>query len=155
MSRDKGTYSGGDRKFDAILDKVIDTHKIDLRHTRSALHVHLEKNGVSECNLIIDLIIDYFRSERYPDAKVLQCELADMGLVNLSKVKRIMRWLWFELLDQLDSNIQSDRYQRTTATSGSCTKATTGGYVSDSNSYYSRGNYYNQAQCYSHATSHL
>lgn len=121
--------SSGERKFDAILDNVIDTHKIDFKHVRRWLCDYLQgkKTNHDYIELITDLIVDHLRKERFPDAKVIQCEIADIGLLSSDKSKRLMRRFWEyanDLQDKPDT-YNASKYRKTSSSSGSTTKIST------------------------------
>lgn len=101
-------------KFDLILNNDVDTQRIDLKKIECWLKVYFKNFKISYLNdnkisnkqskiipdLITDLILDFLRSERYPDAQVLQCSLNDLGVLSLSEGKKLMKHLWDTLLDE-------------------------------------------------------
>lgn len=125
------------RKFDPILDKVVDTHKIDLELIKYWIREHPKlRKHVQESDLMIDLIMDYLETERYPDAKVLQGELAEFRFLKYEYLKRLMGELWHELLClQEMSTSHSSKYQKTITPSGSTAKISTSSSVNNCNSH--------------------
>lgn len=117
------------RKFDPLLDNVIDIYKVDLNLIRRQIRDYLREKDVARYELISDLILDYLESERFPDAKVIQCDLVDIGLVTPSIAKKLIRRLWDDLLE--NENYHKGKYQRTLAPNGSSKR------VSSSSSSYS------------------
>jgi len=146
-------------KFDVLLDQVIDTHKIDLRNIQTWLYDYLyKKKRITQFQLISDLIIDYLKAEQFPDAKVIQCELADYGILSEVRVQSLMRKLWDELLDDQLNN-RSSKYQKISTPRGSTTKISSSSGSSSSSSadrhhgYYA--NYHPSRSHYDHQTSQL
>lgn len=94
-------------KFHPILDKVVNIEHVNLLEIDSWLKDHLKKMFTCQYNrrhleLLRDLIIDNLKSEKLPDAKVLQCELVDFEILPPEKIQAVMKELWLELLDQQD-----------------------------------------------------
>lgn len=120
------------RRFDSALNRVIDMKKIDLKRLDKWLHDYLSSKRVHEFKLIIDLLIDFLKSERFPDPKVVQCGLAEYNLLSSEKIKRLMRRLWVQLyeLECESQSTHSAKYQKTSTTNGSSDK------LSASNSYH-------------------
>lgn len=110
-----GGHSGS-IKFDAILNSVIDTQKINLKSLEEWLREKLKKNSFSHHDLMTDLIVDYIGSEKYPDPKVLQCELADFGLLDSEQVKRLTSRVWHYLTDQQE-NYHNSKHRKTSDSS--------------------------------------
>lgn len=92
-------------KFDLILDRIVDTHKLDLRRIELWLSCYIENHQFEHPKIIIDLIMDNLRSEQYPDARVLQCSFIDLGIPGQKKLVKFMRSLWNLLLDEQDEHI--------------------------------------------------
>lgn len=125
-----GTGScGAKRKFDAILDEVIDTQKIDFKHVRRWLRDYIadKQRNHDYLDLVTDLIVDYLKKERFPDAKVIQCEIADFGFLGSDNSKKLMRRLW-SLMNDLQCEVElqnASKYRKASLSSGSTTKIST------------------------------
>lgn len=133
-------YSGS-IKFDAILNCSIDTLKINLKTLEEWLRERLRTNSFSHHDLMTDLIVDFIGSERYPDPKVLQCDLADFGLLDSEQVKRLMSRVWYHLIDQQE-NYHNSKHRKTSDSSKLSTS-------SDSHPCTNNQRYYSQSvdQC--------
>lgn len=127
-------------KFDAILNCAVDTQKINLKYTEEWLRDKLKKHSFSHYDLMTDLIVDYIQSERYPDPKVLQCEIADYGLLSLNEVKQLIRRVWINLTDQQEA-FQKAKYRKVSDSNSSSSKLSTSGesrHCASNQSYYSQ-----------------
>lgn len=124
-------------KVDPRLDKLVDSRKLDLRDTKA----WLRNSKLIDHELVLDLIIDHLRSERYPDPRTLQCELIDLGIANPTNLRRLIRRLWGHLAEIQDSS-HTSKYQRT---STACNSRV-------SSSVYSHSSY-SQSYTYSHNSS--
>ena len=131
------------RRYDAIFDKVVDSCKINVHRVEDWLHGYLmDKYQLKkfDVDLVTDLITDYLKSERYPDPKVMQCELADYGVLTTDRARRLMRKLWYELIvliENEDAFLPSTKYLKTSTSSGSSSRVSSvGASRSCSNRYY-------------------
>lgn len=82
------------RKFSQTTDKVVDTRRLDFDLVTSKLLSHLKEKNVEYKEIITDLILDSLKNERYPDPKVIQCDLDDIGLCTREKNRSLLRFLW-------------------------------------------------------------
>lgn len=97
-------------QFPYLLD-VVDTYKIDLNMIRKRIREYLREKNEPRFEFITDLILDYLKSERFPDAKVMQCDLQDIGLISQDKAKKLIARLWDEMVE-FDMT-HREKYQRT------------------------------------------
>lgn len=109
-------------KFDILLDRDIDINKIDIKRVAIWLDCYFERHHARQSKLIKDLILDFLKSERYPDAQVLQHSIIDLGIICQTKLKKLMRNLWDSLLDEQD--IKSVKKHKLVKDSSSTTIAT-------------------------------
>lgn len=85
------------KKFSSNFDNLVDTSRLDLGNIRSWLVSWLEKYKWDDREFITDFIMDYLEEEQYPDAKTMQCELAD-NFLPLKQAQDLMGRIWKELL---------------------------------------------------------
>lgn len=93
----------GSTKFDAILNTVVDTQKINLKQIEEWLREKLKTHSFSHYDLMTDLIVDYIQREQYPDPRVLQCEIADYKLLSQDEVKQLIKRVWSYLCQQQEA----------------------------------------------------
>lgn len=93
------------RKFSSSLDKVVDTQKLDFALVKDTLRTHLKDKQIVPLELTFDLIITHLQSERFPDPRVLQCELDDIGFLSPERSRKLVKYLWDFIYQQ-----QSKRY---------------------------------------------
>ena len=111
-------------KFDPLLTNVIDTTKVDLRLIRRQMRDYLREKEVTKIELVSDLIIDYLESECYPDAKVMLCDLKNIGLIRPEMAKKLIRKLWNDLLDSEIAH--KDKYRRATSSNSTPKRVNSG-----------------------------
>lgn len=111
------------RRFECMLDNVVDTLSIDLNVVKKKVSHYLREKNVIKFELITDLIFDYLRSEQYPDARVIQCDLEDIGLMSHDRAKKLIAFLWNELLTY-DSEYK-DKYKRPSTSSSTSMRVNT------------------------------
>lgn len=132
-------------KFSPEINRVVDTTKIDLHHAGLWLRDYRSESK-NLPDLAIDLILDYLKTERFPDPKVLQVELCDFGLFPSQEyTRKLVKRLWTELIDQQGLH-HGAKYQRTSCTNASSSKVCTSNGASGSyrhyDDYYSRNSSY-------------
>lgn len=122
---------------------MVDVQKIDLKSVEIWLRDYLSKY---KCNssLILDLILDFFLTERYPDAKVLQCELNELKLLEKDKTTKLIKRLWLELTRQNEPEYTHNaKYQKISNSNGSSSRvaatSVTSGYHHVSAKYHYNG----------------
>ena len=110
----------GQPKFDASLNDVVDTERINLTTIECLLIKYLEHKCPDSKELIVDLILHFLKSERFPDPKTLQCEIADFKFLNANETKKLITLLWQELLVQQrrDNSGPSAKYLKASSSSG-------------------------------------
>lgn len=127
----------GNFKFDAILNVVVDCEKIDLSLVKEILHEHL----TNEHTIMSDLIMDHIKRERYPDPKVLQCELNEFEFMGFDETKRLVAIIWSNMVDIQERFIQATKYRKTytnDSTSRVSTTNTSHHYTSSQHGYYNQ-----------------
>lgn len=138
------------QKFEKILDTVVDSEKIDFSEIKKWLKYEFCEMMNSEAKLLIDLIIYFLRSEKYPDAKVLQLELADYHILSENRCKKLMKKLWCEILNQKYEPTRANKYQKISSGSPSESSSRVG-----SNSYLDYGQSHRHHHRHSRESKHL
>lgn len=125
--------------------KPIESRKLDLRRVKQWLS---DSKNLTQEKLIIELIIDHLRTEKYPDGKTLQCELTDLRIESPRTIERLVRKLWDHLEAEQDWAGHSAKYQKTSTDCGS--RVATGFHSQNSYSYRHHSEFYR----FSYPTNH-
>lgn len=84
--------------------KIIDTKRTDLAVAKLKLENYLKDRDIKFREIIIDLIFDTLKNERYPDPKVILCDLDDIRLCSRDRNRKLIKFLWDELTKGCDKS---------------------------------------------------
>lgn len=108
-------------KFSSVLNHVVSMDELDIRSVERVLIKCMRTESLENGDFIMAMVMPSFRN-RFPDAKLIQVELDDLGLFDRQKSRNLMRRFWSMLLDERKRRNSSSRDNQLTLTSDASSK---------------------------------